>query len=339
MSLSERYPHWSCGPVCAVGIALGGFIVGLGIAIIPLYLRTTEEYERAVSGDNGDIVCTRTCTNIEIPSGFVYADGEIPDSFLVDPEYGGIVKGDATGTGQEDYECAESGESATRIPFSYQAAESGEGGWSYRYAVVCGTKYLVVDGHDSFGERTYGPFEIGSVPDVQESDIGEFEGESPVSLQEWTLYEDEENGFSMQYPSDWKITDRPGDKGRSYLSIVSPERLLRMQGAPEGSVIGSDVLVRVFESVQEFAGIVSIDSLVDYLDAAVGETVLSYDVASVVGADEAYSVVYLENAITPSHAYLLVRVGDRVIQADFDVSGLGEYPTEKERMEGTFTLR
>ena len=58
--------------------------------------------------------------------------------------------------------CRETGKEAERVEFYSHSAGSGViGGWSYRYALVCGNYYWILDAADYFGTKIYGPFKFG----------------------------------------------------------------------------------------------------------------------------------------------------------------------------------
>lgn len=61
---------------------------------------------------------------------------------------------------KDSFYCKPSGEKAKKIEYYYHSEGAGvTGGWYYRYAVICGKNYWVVDGDDSFGQKVYGPFQ------------------------------------------------------------------------------------------------------------------------------------------------------------------------------------
>jgi hypothetical protein len=98
--------------------------------------------------------------NPNIPSGFLYQNGseQIPEQYLIvhnEPLQTDLIY-EENGT----FYCNASGAEAQKIEYFQYSADSGViGGWAYRYAVVCGDTYWIVDSNDGFGEKIYGPFE------------------------------------------------------------------------------------------------------------------------------------------------------------------------------------
>lgn len=98
--------------------------------------------------------------NSMIPDGFAFTEkSEIPERFQVSGEYQDIRQ--VGGMFSEQFSCAKLGTSAEVVPYWEQTAGYGiTGGWSYRFAAVCGDDYVVVYGADHLGEIVYGPFSL-----------------------------------------------------------------------------------------------------------------------------------------------------------------------------------
>ncbi len=105
--------------------------------------------------------------NKNVPTGMLYLSGEIPESYLlVGTLDGGIVDNELiladpiTG----EFHCKKLEESniiygGEKVEYySYSPGWGVMGGWSFRYAMLCGENYFVIDGKDSMGMRMYGPF-------------------------------------------------------------------------------------------------------------------------------------------------------------------------------------
>lgn len=98
-------------------------------------------------------------TNDAIPAGFQFTDAytEIPDDLRVSSEYKTIAQNG--GMFSKDLVCQETNTPAEILRyFEYSPGYGYVGGWSYRYAAVCGDEYLIVYGADHLGEALYGPF-------------------------------------------------------------------------------------------------------------------------------------------------------------------------------------
>lgn len=98
--------------------------------------------------------------NADIPSGFLFTEkDEIPESFRVNENYQDIRQvGD---TFSDKFYCQKTQKDAEIVNYWKQTAGYGiVGGWSYRFAVVCGDDYLVVYGADHLGESIFGPFSL-----------------------------------------------------------------------------------------------------------------------------------------------------------------------------------
>ncbi len=62
----------------------------------------------------------------------------------------------------EVFICRETGKEAEKVEFYRHSPGPGViGGWSYRYALVCGNYYWILDAADHFGTKIYGPFKFG----------------------------------------------------------------------------------------------------------------------------------------------------------------------------------
>ena len=99
-------------------------------------------------------------TNAGISKDFLFTDrAEIPDSYIVSKDYQDIRQiGDMFSPG---FFCQKLGRNADIVDYWKQTAGYGiSGGWSYRFAAVCGDDYLVVYGADHLGELVYGPFSL-----------------------------------------------------------------------------------------------------------------------------------------------------------------------------------
>jgi len=110
--------------------------------------------------------------NTNVPAGFLYQNSseDIPASNLIQqrfPETKNIstylsIKEIYSGSKwlREDYVCLDTGEVAQLIEYYYYASATKEGADLYRYALVCGNDYFIVDYNDPLGQRFYGPFNI-----------------------------------------------------------------------------------------------------------------------------------------------------------------------------------
>lgn len=99
--------------------------------------------------------------NDAIPTGFQFTDEhkEIPDDLRVNSKYKTITQNG--GMFSEDFTCQETHAPAQIMRYFQKNPGYGyAGGWSYRYAVICGDQYLVVYGADYIGEVLYGPFTL-----------------------------------------------------------------------------------------------------------------------------------------------------------------------------------
>jgi hypothetical protein len=57
------------------------------------------------------------------------------------------------------YYCKDTGNEAEKIMIYNNPGKEGiKGGWSYRFAIVCGNNYWIYNAADSFGYKIYGPF-------------------------------------------------------------------------------------------------------------------------------------------------------------------------------------
>ena len=98
--------------------------------------------------------------NPNIPSGFLYQTRSdiIPENYLLvqnEPLHNGLIYEE-----NGKFYCNSTGAEAEKIEYFRNSPGGGVvGGWSYRYAVICGDTYWIVDGADSFGEKIYGSFE------------------------------------------------------------------------------------------------------------------------------------------------------------------------------------
>lgn len=97
-------------------------------------------------------------------NNFLYKSGPIPQDKLISTDnYGSVdnaqIKGGmCTGTDCV-YTCKDTGKLAKKIKFyEISAGPKIEGGWSHRYAYICGQNYWIFDAADSFGAKVYGPF-------------------------------------------------------------------------------------------------------------------------------------------------------------------------------------
>ena len=109
--------------------------------------------------------------NSNVPSGFLYHptsqdelshlyqinEGKIPDEYLITDL---PLDTDLIYQEGDTFVCKSSSVEAEKIEyFSYSPGRGVIGGWYYRYAVVCGDYYWIVDGNDAWGQYIYGPFE------------------------------------------------------------------------------------------------------------------------------------------------------------------------------------
>lgn len=97
-------------------------------------------------------------TNDAVPSDFLFTErDEIPEVYLVHEDYRDIQQID--GMFSDQFFCQKLGKNAEIVSYWEQTAGYGiTGGWSYRFAAVCGEEYLIVYGADHLGEVLYGPF-------------------------------------------------------------------------------------------------------------------------------------------------------------------------------------
>lgn len=102
-----------------------------------------------------------------VENKFLYRNGQIPQDKLISIDnYGNVDTSQIKGgpcTGCQlspSYICKDTNNIAEKIEFySHSAGTKVKGGWSYRYALVCGDNYWILDAADSFGIKVYGPFE------------------------------------------------------------------------------------------------------------------------------------------------------------------------------------
>ena len=96
-------------------------------------------------------------THANIPSDFAYTDeGEIPETLLVRSDYQNIQQ--VGGMFSDKFYCKNLQKDARIVTYWKQAGNGMLGGWSYRFAAVCGSEYVIVYGADYLGEAIYGPF-------------------------------------------------------------------------------------------------------------------------------------------------------------------------------------
>lgn len=104
--------------------------------------------------------------NKDIPLGFLYAPREeaVPEEYLQMGTSGvgeiiSLSPGVLIDTATSKNYCLPEGSPAEKIEyFSHSPGWMTSGGWSYRYALVCGEKYYIIDGRDFRGDNIYGPF-------------------------------------------------------------------------------------------------------------------------------------------------------------------------------------
>ena len=99
-------------------------------------------------------------TNTNIPEGFLFTEkDEIADSYQVDEDYQDIQQ--IGGMFSDVFYCNQLQKNAEIVEYWKQTAGYGiAGGWSYRFAAVCGDDYVIVYGADHLGEVLYGPFSL-----------------------------------------------------------------------------------------------------------------------------------------------------------------------------------
>ena len=102
-------------------------------------------------------------TNTTIPSGFLFREKEeISDIYRIPEDYQSIQQ--IGGMFSDTFYCQKLGKNAEIVSYWKQTAGYGiTGGWSYRFAVVCGDDYVVVYGADHLGEAIYGPFSLKDI--------------------------------------------------------------------------------------------------------------------------------------------------------------------------------
>lgn len=108
-------------------------------------------------------------TNTAIPSDLLFTEKEeIPDAYRIPKDYQDIQQ--VGGMFSDQFFCQKLGKNAETVQYWKQTAGYGiSGGWSYRFAVVCGEEYLVVYGADHLGELLYGPFTRDAVENSAQS--------------------------------------------------------------------------------------------------------------------------------------------------------------------------
>jgi len=89
--------------------------------------------------------------------------------------------------------CRETGKEAEKVEFYSHSAGSGFGGWRYRYALVCGNYYWILDAADPFGTKIYGPFKFGE----EAAEIADYE------VHEWGVL------VGCSESKEWFLTSRP----------------------------------------------------------------------------------------------------------------------------------
>ncbi len=99
-------------------------------------------------------------TNNNIPPGFQFTkDEDIPENLRVNSDYHQISQ--RGGMFSRKFYCEDLGRDAQIVEYFKHSPGYGIiGGWSYRYAVVCGSDYLIVYGTDYLGEAIYGSFAL-----------------------------------------------------------------------------------------------------------------------------------------------------------------------------------
>ena len=116
-------------------------------------------------------------TNLNIPSELLYQSEQesLPMNKFIEPVMTGgmYLSGQMYDTDllyQEDgvFYCKQSLDKARIIEYFHYSPPQAplfmiSGGWGYRYALVCGDNYWIVDGRDSLGERLFGPFQAAPI--------------------------------------------------------------------------------------------------------------------------------------------------------------------------------
>lgn len=127
----------------------------ISIAVV-LLMALPLEYARRYREGYGAI----NETNGNIPEGFLYTEkSEIPENSRIPADYEDIRQ--IGGMFSDQFLCKDLQKNAEIISYwnqtgGYEVA----GGWSSRFAAVCGDLYVVVDRADYFGEAIYGPFSV-----------------------------------------------------------------------------------------------------------------------------------------------------------------------------------
>ena len=108
--------------------------------------------------------------NPDIPSNFLYQlkSDKIPEEYLL--VHNQKLNTELIYQENNKFYCKPSGEEAEKIEYFYHSSGRGyinkgkieevvAGDWYYRYAYICGNNYWILDASDTFGTKTYGPFE------------------------------------------------------------------------------------------------------------------------------------------------------------------------------------
>jgi len=277
--------------------------------------------------------------NENIPSGFLYESGEIPDSYLSDKNYifyDIFYRGDCSFN--DNFSCVSSGTPAELIKyFTSDPGYNIMGGWSFRYAVVCGNQYLIVDGSDAIGEKIYGPFDLNEpeldTPDISSPGVIEIPGGA------WNIYTNEKYGFSFEYPSDWFLED--DSHGRPYVLLTSPERKIAAQNAEGDEIVVIDAKITTYNSYKDlpnnkdglnFESWLKVED--DYFNGEITPITVDDLSAYLIHSTSKYRNVDYNF----DFEFVMLEHNEKIYQLNFNVPSSNDYLEERDHMLQSFEL-
>jgi len=270
--------------------------------------------------------------NEDIPSGFLFKSGDIPDSYLVDENYKNIYR--EGGSFSNDFYCAGSGQGAELIKYyKFSPGEGYEGGWSFRYVAVCEDKYLIIDAADSFGEKIYGPFDLNEpeldTPDISSPGVIETPGGA------WNIYKNEKYGFSFEYPSDWILEE--DSHGRPFVLLTSPERKIAAQDAEGDEIVVIDARIKTYSSFKDLPNNTEGLNFEDWLK--VEDSYFDGEVTStIVDGLDAYLIHSSGGYREVENEFIMLEYNGKIYELNFNVPSSNDYLEERDHMLQSFEL-
>lgn len=295
-------------------------VAGVGLSAIKYFIEHRDGYG-ALDYKNGNI-----------PSGFLYKSGEILDSYLVDENYEDIYR--EGGFFSEDFYCVSSGQKAELIKyFTVSPGYGYSGGWSYRYAAVCGDQYLIVDGADYFGEKIYGPFDLGE-PELENPDTSSA-GVIETSGGAWNIYTNETFGFSFEFPSDWFLED--DSHSRPYVLLTSPERKIAAQDAEGDEIIVIDAKITTYGSYKDLPN--NKDELDFKSWLKVEDNYFNGEVTlTTVDGLDAYLIHSTGGIRDVENEFIMLEFNGKIYELNFNVPSSNDYLEERDHMLQSFEI-